>query len=123
MTKIMRPYIENIVNAKGDDNCGFWVIARYTGMDEENYVLVRSALIHELKTNKCDYLPIFGSDERFEYIMTGLHPPTNSGGIAYIDKWLPLPDMGHIVATYCYNKFDVHLVSHERGICEILFLI
>ena len=35
MSKIMRPYIENIVNVKGDDNCGFQVIARHMGMDEE----------------------------------------------------------------------------------------
>ena len=45
---ITRPFIENIMNVKGDDNCGFRVIARHMGMDEENHVLVRSALIHEL---------------------------------------------------------------------------
>ena len=53
--KITRPYIENIVNVKGDDNCGFHVITRHMFMDEENYVLVCSALIHELKTSKSDY--------------------------------------------------------------------
>jgi len=72
----MRPYIENIVNVKGDGNYGYLVIARHMGIDEENHILVRSALIHELKTNKRDYMPIFGSEERFEYIMNGLHPPT-----------------------------------------------
>jgi len=93
----MRPYIENIVNVKGDDNCGYLVIARHMSMDEENHVLVRSALIHKLKTNKCDCLPIFGSDEHFEYIMNDLHPPTNSDQITYIDKWLTLLDMGHML--------------------------
>jgi hypothetical protein len=122
MSKIMRPYIEIIVNFKGDGNCGFRVIARHMGMDEEYHILVRSALIHELKTNKRDYLPIFGSEERFEYIMNGLHPPTNSDGIAYIDKWLTLLDMGHIVAT-CYNRVVVQLVSPERGLCETFFSI
>jgi len=87
------------------------------GMDEENHVLVRSALIHELKTDKIDYLPIFGSEESFHYITNGLHPPTNSGGIAYISKWLTLPNMGHIVATF-YNRVVVMLTSLERGICE-----
>jgi len=71
--KIIRPYIENIVNVKWDGNCGYRVIARHMGMDEENHVLVRSALIHELKTKKSDYLPIFGSEEHVEYIMNGLH--------------------------------------------------
>jgi len=45
------------------------------GMDEENHVLVRSALIHVLKTNKIDYLPIFGSEDSFHSIADGLHPP------------------------------------------------
>jgi hypothetical protein len=58
---------------RGDGNCGS------RGIDEENHILVHSALIHELKTNKRDYLPIFGSEEHFEYIMNGLHPPTNRG--------------------------------------------
>jgi len=38
----MIPYIENIVNVKGDDNCGFRVIARHMGMVEENRILIRT---------------------------------------------------------------------------------
>jgi len=106
MSKIIKTYIENIVNVKGDGNYGYQVIARHMGMNEENHLLVRSALIHELKTNKRDYFPIFRSDERFEYIMNDLHPTTNSGGIVYIDKWLTLSDMSHIVATW-YNRVVV----------------
>jgi len=116
----MKPYIENIVNVKGDDNFGFRVMARRMDTDEENHLLVRSALIHELKTNILDYLPIFGLEECFQYIMNGLHPPTNSGGIAYLDKWLTLLNMVHIVAT-CYNKVVVQLVFPERDICEAFF--
>jgi len=81
-------------------------------VDDENHILVCCEFIHELKTNKRDYLPIFGSEERFEYIMNDLHPPINSGGIAYIDKWLTFPDVGHIVAT-CYNRVVVQLVSSK----------
>jgi len=116
----MRPYIENIVNVKMDGNCGFHVIARHMGMDEENHILVRSALIPKLKTNKRDYLPIFGSEEPFQYIMNDLRPPTNSGGIAYLDKWLTLPDMRHIVVI-CYNSVVVQVVFPERGIYETFF--
>ena len=36
MPMINRPFIENIVNVKGDDTCGFRVIARHMGIDEEN---------------------------------------------------------------------------------------
>jgi len=59
---------------KGGGNCGYQVIARHMSMDEENHILVRSALTHELKTNKHDYFPLFGLDERFEYIMNDLPP-------------------------------------------------
>jgi len=105
----MIPSIENIVNVIGDGNCGFRVIARHKDMDEKNHVLVHSALIHELKNNKSGYFSIFGSEKRFKYILDGLHPPTNSGGIALEDKWLTLPDMGHIVTTF-YNRVVVQLV-------------
>jgi len=44
----------------------------------------------------------------------------NRGVIA--DKWLTLPNMGHIVAT-CYNRVAVQLVLPERGICETYFPI
>jgi len=38
------------------------------------YLLVDDmALIHELKINKSDYLPIFASEKRFKYILDGLH--------------------------------------------------
>ena len=73
MPKIMRSYIENIVNVKGDDNCGYQVIARHVGMDEENHILVCSALIHELKNNKSDYLLIFGLDYTLQQIVVELH--------------------------------------------------
>jgi len=119
---ITRPFIENIMNVKGDDNCGFRVIARHMGMDEENHVLVRSALIHELKNHKSDYLTIFGTEERFKYILDGLHPPTNSSRIALEDKWLTLPDIGHIVTT-CYNRAVVQFVLPERGIRDTYFPI
>jgi len=57
---IMRPYIEDIVNVRGDDNCGFRVIDRHLGMDEDSHVFVRHALINELKNQKSDHLPIYG---------------------------------------------------------------
>jgi hypothetical protein len=81
----MRPFIEEIVNVKGDGNCGFRVIARHMGMDEENHILVCNALIHELKNHKSDYLPIFGTDERFKFILDDLHPPTSKSRIALED--------------------------------------
>jgi len=78
-------------------------------MDEENHVLVRSAFIHELKNHKSDYFPIFGTEMRLKYILDDLHLPTNSSGNVREDKWLTLPDMGHIIET-CYNRAVVQLI-------------
>jgi len=78
----MRPHIEKIVNVKGDNNCGFREVARHMGMDEESHPMVRIALILELQAHKSDYMPILGSEERFNYIMNDLYLPKNSSGIA-----------------------------------------
>ena len=58
----MRPFVEDIVNVKGDGHCGFRVIARHMGKDEEDHVLVRHALINELKNHKSDYMPIYDTE-------------------------------------------------------------
>jgi len=118
----MRPYIEDIVNVRGDGNCVFRVIARHMGLDEDSHVLVRHALINELKNHKSDYLPIYDIERRFKLILDGLHPPTSRSGIAPIDKWSTTPNMGHIVAT-CYNRVVVLLTLPEIGICETYFPI
>ena len=99
----MRPYIKDIVNNKGDGNYGFQVIARHLGMNEEDHVLVRQALIHELRNHKSDYMPIYDTEERYNKILNGLHPPKCTSCIAPVDKWLTTPDMGHIIAS-CYKR-------------------
>jgi len=65
---------------------------------------------------------IHGGEDRYNYILNGLHPPENGSGFAPPDKWLTLPDMGHIVATY-YNRHVVEITSLEIGISEASFLI
>jgi len=63
---VMRPFVEEIVNVKGDDNYGFRVIARHLGMDEEDRVLVHQSLIHELRNHKSDCMPIYDKEDRFK---------------------------------------------------------
>jgi len=104
MSMIMRPFIEEIVNVKGDDNCGFRVIARHMEMDEENHVLVCHAFIHELKSHKSDYLPMFGTEKRYNI------------------SWMVYTDMSHIIETCC-NSTVVQLILLERCICETYFPI
>ena len=66
---IMRPLVEEIVNVKRDGHCGFRVIARHLGMDEKDHVLIRQALIHELRNHKNDYMPIYDTEERYNKIL------------------------------------------------------
>jgi len=68
---IMRPFVGEIVNVKGHGHCGFRVIARHLGMDEEYHVLVRQALIHEMRNHKSDYMPIYDTKERYNIILNG----------------------------------------------------
>jgi len=91
-------------------------------MDEEDHVLVRQELIHELRNHKSDYMPIYGTEMRFKLIFDDLHPPTCRSGIAPVDKWLTTPDMGHIIAT-SYDRAVVLLTLLKIGICETYFPI
>ena len=63
----------------------------------ESHVMVRRTLIQDVKDHRRTYTQIYGSDDYFNYILNGLHPPQNSSGIAFDDKWLMLPDMGHML--------------------------
>jgi len=119
----MRPFVEEIVNVKGDGHCGFRVVARHLGMDEEDHVLVCQALIQELRNHKSDYMPIYDTEERYNKILNGLYLPKCTSGIAPIDKWLTTPDMGHIIAS-CYKRPVVLLTLPEMGgVCETYFPI
>jgi len=46
-------------------------------MHEEDHVLVRRELIHELRDHKSDYMPIYDTKDRYKQILNGLHPPTS----------------------------------------------
>jgi len=122
MPKFMRPFIEKIVDVKGDVNCGFRAIAESLGLTEESHVMVRRALIQKVKEHRNDYIRIYAGEGRYNYILKGLYPPKNGSGFAPPDKSLTLPDMGHIVATY-YNRPTVEITTLEIGISETFFPI
>ncbi|AES97825.2 hypothetical protein MTR_5g060540 [Medicago truncatula] len=115
MPKFMRPYIKKIVDVIGDGNCGFRAIAESMGLTEESNVMVRRALIQEVKEHRNDYIEIYVSDCRYNYILNGLHPPKNGSSFAPPDKWLRLSDIGHIVGS-CYTRPVVELTTLDIGI-------
>jgi len=120
MPKFMRPYIEGIVDVIGDGHYGFRAIAEFVGLIEESHVMVRRALIKELKEHRNKYIEIYASERRYNYILDGLHPPKNVSSFAPPDKWLTLPDMGNIVAT-CYNRLVLEMTTLDIGVSETFF--
>ncbi|GAU51929.1 hypothetical protein TSUD_417120, partial [Trifolium subterraneum] len=91
---------------------------------EENQGLVRAKLIRELTMFRKEYEAIYGTKERFEYILNGLDPPKvmPKSGIAPVENWFTFPDMGHILAT-AYNRIVVELTTHRIGHSETFFPI
>ena len=67
--------IENIVDVKADDNCGYHTIVALLGMDEDSWLLVRNHLLNELGKWSNEYINLLGGIDRFEeqrYAMVGL---------------------------------------------------
>jgi len=117
MPKFTRPFIEGIVDVIGDGHCGFRTIAQSVGLTKESHVMVRRALIKELKEHKNKYIEIYACEPRYNYILDGLHPPKNASSFAPPDKRLTLSDMGHIVAS-CYNRPVVEMTTLDIRVSE-----
>ncbi|KEH19563.1 OTU-like cysteine protease [Medicago truncatula] len=121
MSRFMLPFIEKVVDVLGDGHCGFRAIAEFMGLTEKNHIMIRTHLIQELKNHRDDYVEVFADEDRYNYILNGLHPPANMKGCAHlVDKWLTFPDMGHIVANY-YKRCVVVLTNLEVGNSESFF--
>ena len=87
------------------------------GLTEESHVMVQRELIKELKEHRNKYIEIYATECRYNYILNGLHPPKNVSSFAPPDKWLTLPDMGHIVAS-CYNRPVLEMTTLDIGVSE-----
>ena len=98
----------------GGGHCGFQAIAEFIGLTEESRIMIRRHLIQELKDHTDDYVRVYSGENRYNYILNGLHPPANMSGIAHVNKWLTFPDMRHIVANY-YKRCVVLLTNLEKS--------
>jgi hypothetical protein len=111
MPKSMVPLIEKVVDVIGDGHCGFQAIAEFMGLTEESHIMIRHNLIKELKDHRDDYVRVYAGEDRYNYILNGLHPPKNMKGYAHlVDKWFTIPDIRHIVANY-YKRCVVVLTT------------
>uniref|UniRef100_A0A494G8Q9 MULE transposase domain-containing protein n=1 Tax=Solanum lycopersicum TaxID=4081 RepID=A0A494G8Q9_SOLLC len=121
MPRFMLPFIEKMVDVIGDGHCGFRAIAEFMGLTEKNHLMIRTHLIQELIDHRDDYVEVFAGEDRYNYILNGLHPPANTKTCAHlVDKWLTFPDMGHIVTNY-YKMCVVVLTNLEVGKSESFF--
>jgi len=120
MPKFMKLFIEKFVDVKGDGNCGFRAMGEHMGLTEEGHPIICIAFLTEVKEHMSDYMRVFRSEERFNYILNDLYPPQNSSGMTFKVKWLTFSEMGHIVAT-CNNKVVVELTNHKIGISKTFF--
>jgi hypothetical protein len=122
MPLFMHPYIEDIIDVKPDGHCGFRVIANHLSKGEDSQGLIRLALIRELTMFRSDYLKIYVTEERLQYILDGLYGPKvmPKSGVAPKETWFTFHDMGHIVAT-AYGRVVVELTMHTIGYSETFF--
>ena len=62
----MHDFIENIVDVKPEDNCGYRAIAALLGMGEDSWSLIRNNLLKELAKWFDEYINLLGGINRFE---------------------------------------------------------
>jgi len=87
MSKFMVPFIEKVVDVIGDGHRGFRAIAEFMGLTEESHIMIRHNLIKELKDHRDDYARVYAGEDHYNYILNGLHHPTNMKGCAHlVDK-------------------------------------
>ncbi|XP_057443222.1 uncharacterized protein LOC130735139 [Lotus japonicus] len=91
------PRVIDIHNVEDDDNCGYRCIFSLMGKGEQNWKQVREDMIKELTLRQCIYHGMYGTDKHYEKVLQALHLAPNE--FATEEKWLSVPDMGHIVAT------------------------
>jgi len=93
MVKFIKPFIEKIVNVKGDEKCEFRTIVEHKGLIEEIHCIIRRTFIKDVKDHMSDYMCVFEIEKRFNYIMNDLYPLQNSIEIVFQNKWLSLQKM------------------------------
>jgi len=73
MPKFMVPFIEKMVDVIRDEHCGFQAIAEFMVFTEESHIMIHRHLIQELKDHKDDYVRVYTGENRYNYILNGIH--------------------------------------------------
>eukprot|EP00256_Glycine_max_P060570 XP_014629446.1 uncharacterized protein LOC106798108 [Glycine max] len=92
----MHDFIENIVDVKPEDNCGYRAIAALLGMGEDSWSLIRNNLLKELAKWFDEYINLLGGINRFELKWSLL---VDGLSVINMDKWMNITDMGYMIAS------------------------
>ncbi|KAH7833098.1 hypothetical protein Vadar_003146 [Vaccinium darrowii] len=107
----IRMYISGVKDVEADGNCGFHAIAALAGYDKNDWKAIRQIMLLELTSYASLYENVSGGKERLDELRHRLD--YFGDGPAPNDKWLTMPDMGHIVAS----AFKVALVFLSEKQC------
>ncbi|XP_057511338.1 protein NLP6-like [Actinidia eriantha] len=105
----LRPYIRHVKEVPFDGNCGFRAIAGLMDIGEDGWVQVRRDLLNELNLHADDYKIMYGDQQRINELT---HFCCGSNGCQGMDRWMTMPDMGHLIASY-YNVVLYHLSDKQ----------
>lgn len=107
----MRPYIQLIKDVPADGNCGYRAIASLVGYGVDGWKQVRKDMLNELISHRPLYDWLFCEVGRYKELVNIIDyfEDANAG----VDKWMTIPDMGHIIAS-CYN---VVLMTLSSNLC------
>ncbi|GFS38078.1 hypothetical protein Acr_00g0055500 [Actinidia rufa] len=106
----LRQYIRNVKDVASDGNCGFRAIAGLMGIGEEDgWVQVRRDLLTELNLHVDDYKRMYGGQQGIDELT---HYLSWFNGRAGMDRWMTMPDMGHLIASR-YNVVLYHLSNKQ----------
>lgn len=106
----LQPYIMHVKDVAADGNCGFRVIASAMGMGEEGWPQVRRDMLFELRTYWAEYAQLFRDPIRVDEL---IHVLEHFQSPADYDRWMTMPDMGHIIAS----RYNVVLVYISMQLC------
>ncbi|KAH1205615.1 hypothetical protein GmHk_16G046280 [Glycine max] len=99
-------FIDNIVDVKADDNCGYRAISTLLGMGENSWSLVRNHLLKELGKWSDDYIKLFGGTDRFKELRRSLL--VDGLSMVIMDKWMNIIEMRYVIVSR-YNIIFVSL--------------
>jgi hypothetical protein len=70
----MHEYIEDVIDVKDDEHCGFRIVVFLLGRPVDDQNIVRLDFTSELNKKWVIYFNVYGGKDKFDYIMNTLTP-------------------------------------------------